>query len=278
MENLVRYAHAGNQGGGRLSVKYIFTKENCGEDDVSGFTYAMLAIRPQKVWLTFDFDPVGGLSPESKDLGGYDYSAHVDGYAKTFLLLKKHGINAGHFTENHLAAISQHGKTLMELAHQRIKELSANEKKDLPSVYLENFRIEETVHKECSETVKTSKFSTKPLTIELPELGKRPWKLNGKRVLIAPVCHLSVELLKNQDIAQSDIIGFVDRDPVMQGKSIQGYKVNGYERISDLKPDVILVAAPEHHQSDIVKAASMNVNGGVQISIYEGDTRQRIFG
>ena len=69
LENLTRYAHAGSQGGGMLAVKYIFCDENCDDDDVAGFTYAMLAIRPQKVWLTFDFEPLCGLPGDSPDFG-----------------------------------------------------------------------------------------------------------------------------------------------------------------------------------------------------------------
>ncbi|PJA51561.1 MAG: radical SAM protein, partial [Candidatus Marinimicrobia bacterium CG_4_9_14_3_um_filter_48_9] len=40
LENLARYAHAGQQGGGRLAIKYIFTADNCGDDDILGFLYA----------------------------------------------------------------------------------------------------------------------------------------------------------------------------------------------------------------------------------------------
>ena len=58
LENLSRYAVAGSKDKGMLSVKYIFCDSNCGEDDIAGFAYAMLALRPQKVWLTFDFAPL----------------------------------------------------------------------------------------------------------------------------------------------------------------------------------------------------------------------------
>ena len=57
LENLSRYAVAGSKGKGMLAAKYIFCESNCGDDDIAGFAYAMLALRPQKVWLTFDFSP-----------------------------------------------------------------------------------------------------------------------------------------------------------------------------------------------------------------------------
>ena len=53
----------------------------------------MLAIRPQEVWLTFDFDPLCKLPADCPDLGGYDYSRHLEAYAKTYLTLEKHGLS-----------------------------------------------------------------------------------------------------------------------------------------------------------------------------------------
>ena len=57
LENIARYSEAGSKGGGNCSVKYIFHEDNSNDEDVIGFCYAMLALRPQEVWLTFDFDP-----------------------------------------------------------------------------------------------------------------------------------------------------------------------------------------------------------------------------
>ena len=49
----------------------------------------MLALRPQEVWLTFDFDPLCNLPGDCADFGGHDYSKHVSAYARTYLLLEK---------------------------------------------------------------------------------------------------------------------------------------------------------------------------------------------
>jgi len=38
----------------------------------------------------------------------------------------------------------------------------------------------------------------------------------------------------------------------VQGKSIGGIKIVGYEQIPELNPEVILVASPEQHKDDIV--------------------------
>ena len=48
LENLSRYAVAGSKGKGMLSVKYIFCESNCGDDDIAGFAYTMLALRPRR--------------------------------------------------------------------------------------------------------------------------------------------------------------------------------------------------------------------------------------
>ena len=54
LENIARYSEAGSKGGGNCAVKYIFHEDNSNDDDLLGFCYAMLALRPQEVWLTFD--------------------------------------------------------------------------------------------------------------------------------------------------------------------------------------------------------------------------------
>ena len=122
LENIARYSEAGSKGGGGCSVKYIFHEDNSNDDDILGFCYAMLAIRPQEVWLTFDFDPLCKLPADCPDLGGYDYSRHLEAYAKTYLTLEKHGLTAVHYAEKHLAPASKHGVILLEKAKQLINQ------------------------------------------------------------------------------------------------------------------------------------------------------------
>ena len=109
-----------SRGGGNCSVKYIFTKDNSGDDDIFGFCYSMLALRPQEVWLTFDFEPLCDLPADSPDLGGYDYTAHVDAYCKTYLMLEKHGLKAVHYAEKHLAPASKHGELLLKMVKEKL--------------------------------------------------------------------------------------------------------------------------------------------------------------
>jgi uncharacterized Fe-S cluster-containing radical SAM superfamily protein len=261
LENLARYAHAGSQGGGMLAVKYIFCDGNCDDDDVVGFTYTMLAIRPQKIWLTFDFEPLCGIPGDSPDFGGYDYSRHVAAYAKMYALLKKHGMNAVHYTEGHLATCSLHGRILMERVLSEIDRYEINE---APGIMLKDFRQDE----QAAFTEPLS-FSTMPLRIRAPHRDPEPWSLRGKRVLLAPAYPLTTGLLSDQDIKEAHILGFIDRDQVLHGKSIQGVPVYGYHEIPGLAPDVILVAPPKQHKTDILKTLAKHAAKDTCIAVFE---------
>ena len=249
LENLTRYAHAGSQGGGMLAVKYIFCDDNCDDDDIAGFTYAMLAIRPQKIWLTFDFMPLENLPGDSEDFGNHDYSRHVAAYAKMYGLMKKHGLIAGHFAENHLAAVCQQGKILMEKVRFEINKSISSDSADTPDLILGNFREEE----KAMASTEPAYFDTMPLRIKTAQQPSAPWSLLGKRVVLAPACSLSTGLLADRDIREGHILGFLDRDPVLQDKSIEGISIHSYEAIPDLDPEVILVASPEQHRADILR-------------------------
>lgn len=247
LENLTRYAHAGSADGGNLAVKYIFCKDNCGDDDIAGFVYAMLAIRPQEVWLTFDFEPLSGLSPDLPDLGGLDYSGHVAAYVKMYNMLKKHGLTPVHFSEKHLATVCRHGKILMERVYTELSKTQSSEDTEL---ILKDFRKKEIPKVDIA---KMAFFSISPLRIKKPEEDARPWSLEGKRILLAPASQLSVSLLSDLEIKKAQIIGILDRDTVLQGKIIKGVPVYGYDAIPQLNPDYILLIASERHREEIVE-------------------------
>lgn len=120
IDNVARYSQAGAKGSGQVAVKYIFSEGNCCDDDVLGFSYAMLAVRPQEVWLTFDFDPLCNLPGDCTDFGGHDYTPHVGAYAKTYSMLEKYGFPPVHFPEKHLAVVSLQGKLLLQAAKDEI--------------------------------------------------------------------------------------------------------------------------------------------------------------
>ena len=257
--NLKKYAEAGSQGGGNLAVKYIFCDGNCGDEDVVGFVEAMRVVRPQKVWLTFDFEPLRGLAGDSEDFGELDYSSHIAAYAKMYLLLEKNGIDTEHFARRHLALVSRHGRVLLERALAEIERFRLLD--------FSHSADHETGVNSRSEYIKSSQFSTSPLRLSLPGQEALPWDLTDKRVAIAPACADAIGLLAGPEIKRADIVAFVDRDRVLHGKRIEGILVHGYEEIGDLAPDVILVAAPETHRSAIFQTITQYASQDACVAI-----------
>lgn len=265
LETITRYAHAGNLGGGQLSVKYIFCQDNCSDDDVVGFTYAMLAIRPQEVWLTFDFDPLCNLPGDCADFGGHDYSRHIAAYAKTYLMLEKHGLQAIHFPEKHLAVVSLQGKLLLEAAKAEIARLRKTTNLAAPHLQLGDFR--DTAGAPGSGEI--AGLSVAPLRGRSPGQDWQPLSLAGKRLALAPACTLARRLRAAPELAEAEIVGFFDRDSVLHGKQIDGVTVFPYADLASLAPDLIVVAAPEHHRYDIARTVSDNLGTTSNLAIFE---------
>ena len=97
VSNLTQYAKASNSGKGKLVVKYIFHDLNCGDDDIDGFICEMVDIKPKEVWLMVDFFPIGDCYPGQEKMGVYDFSRHIQAYAKMWVKAKKAGVDVRHF-------------------------------------------------------------------------------------------------------------------------------------------------------------------------------------
>lgn len=262
LENLTRYAHAGSKGGGMLAMKYIFCSDNCSDDDIAGFAYAALAIRPHQVWLTFDFTPFGGVKADTEDFGDYDFSKDISAYAKMFTLLQKHGVTCVHYTAGHLALISRQGKILLDRVLDRIEGMTPPASP--PELVLGNFRRSE----DALQVPEVATFLVDPLRIARPGQAPVPWSLGGKRILIAPACPRSADFVRrNQLGGDGTVIGFVDRDPVVQGKQIDCITIFPYSEIDSLGPDHVLVVAPVQHQEDIVRKLINHVGNPARIAV-----------
>jgi len=255
LENLSRYAVAGSKGKGMLAAKYIFCESNCGDDDIAGFAYAMLALRPQKVWLTFDFAPM------FLHQSNHDYSAQIEAYAKLYLLLKKHGIEAFHYYKEAIATVSQEGRDIMNRVLSAIERQGSVAPLGVSDLIFRDFRgTEPTVESE------PDKFSITPLELRRNGGLSKGWSLAGKRILLAPACPLTQKLLSDPEIQRADWVGFIDRNPIQQGKTIDGRTIYSYEAIPSMGIDVILVAPPEKHRLDILDAIARNAPDGTQIA------------
>ena len=255
LENLSRYAAAGSKGRGMLAVKYILCDSNCGDDDITGFAYAMLALRPQKVWLTFDFTP---LFLRQK---AYDYSRQIKAYAKLYFLLRKHGIEAFHYFEEAIATVSQEGKDIMGRVKAALDEESRTASMDDPNLFFKDFRRGETIVRNDID-----KFSVKPLRLRTENEPFKGLSLDGKRVLLVPSSPLTQKLLAEPEIQRAEWIGFVDRNPIQQGKIVDGRTIYSYEAIPSLGVDFILVASPEKHRLDILDTIAQNAPPRVKIA------------
>ena len=110
------------------------------------------------------------------------------------------------------------------------------------------------------------KFSVAPLELRTNGGSPEGWSLAGKRILLAPACPATRNLLSDSEIQRADWIGFIDRNPIQQGKTIDGRTIFGYEAIPSMGVDVILVAPPEKHRLDILDAIARNAPAGVQIA------------
>ncbi len=260
LENLSRYALAGSKGKGMLSIKYIFCDSNCSDDDIAGFAYAMLALRPQQVWLTFDFTPLF-LRQHA-----YDYSKQIKAYAKMYLLLRKHGIEAFNYFKEAVATVSQEGKDIMDRLEIAISEESQTTSVNVPDLVFRDFRKSDPIVRND-----TDKYSLNPLRLRAEDKTLKRWSLDGKRVLLAPSSPLTQKLLSDPEIQRADWIGFVDRNPIQQGKIVDGRTIYSYEAIRSLGVDVILVASPEKHRLDILETIARNAPPTVTIAEFEQD-------
>ena len=87
-------------------------------------------------------------------------------------------------------------------------------------------------------------------------------------MVLAPAYHLTTALLQDPEIREAQIVGFVDRDLVLNGKSIEGITIYGYEAIPDLDPDVILAAPPRQHRDDILQSICRYAEEGKRIVVF----------
>jgi len=275
IENIARYSRAAQKGAGQVAVKYIFSEYNSNEDDIAGFTYAMLAVRPQEVWLTFDFVPLAGLPGDSEDFRGYDYSKHIHAYARTYLMLRKYGIKPVHFPEKHLAPVSVHGKILLQGVRQEIDRLSSEKR------YQQIFPLSFLNFQECEASESQRRSQRYPhLNLSPPRLKKNghewtKFSLAGKSVVLAPASPVTRRLMAHPDLREAIIKAFLDRDVVLQGKDIEGVPIVSYDRLAHILPDLVIIAAADHNREAIIHQVQKHAPPSCAIALFiEGQLQE----
>ncbi len=274
IENCARYAQAAESSSGNFAVKYIFTDENSGDDDITGFAYAMLAVRPQKVWLTFDFNPFGEIGGESEDFGRFDFSKQIDAYVKLYLLLSKHGLVPVHYTEGHLATISKAGRKLMDIvkrkiSSQQLKRVLSEEERE--TILLRDFRSPPDTQVQQEDIPHLEQLRLSPVALIDGSGRATSWSLEDKRVVLAPAWQFSRKLMKTPDVAQANIVGLVDKSETIHGKFVEGVQIHDYTALKALRPDVVLIAPPAQHKEAIVRSVMANVEDGTRVLVLSGD-------
>jgi len=270
IENCAKYAHAAEESNSNFAVKYIFTNDNCSDDDITGFAYAMLAVRPQKVWLTFDFNPFGEIGGESEDFGAFDFTQQIDAYVKLFLLLSKHGLVPVHYTEGHLATISKAGRKLMDTVKRQInlkmlERVTTSEQRDM--LKLLDFRLQKTPKESNGPLPAFDQLRLSPLSLVDSSGHSRPWSLEKKRIVLAPAWQFSRKLMRVPEIAGAEIVGLVDRSLAIHGKEMDGVGIHDYSALTELNPDVVLVAPPQQHRDAILRSVISNVGANTRVVV-----------
>lgn len=258
LETITRYAEAGSQGKGKLAIKYIFTENNCSDDDVYGFVYAMLAIRPQKIWLTFDFTPFGEIPPDADNFGRFNFDKQIAAYAKMYRLFKKHGQEVVHYTEGHLAKISKPGQLLL----QRVLDATDNEpmRKPDPRLVLADFR------NKTESAGQYIRATTSGQAIVDSERGE-VLDLRNKKIVLAPATQKSIKLASHPALSASEIVGMLDKNPNLDGKNVEGHKVASYENGPDY--DFVLISPPAQHKQEIISTIARYRPGNASIVVLD---------
>ena len=274
IENCTKYAHAAENSSSNFAVKYIFTNDNCSDDDITGFAYAMLAVRPQKVWLTFDFNPFEEIGGESEDFGNFDFADQIDSYVKLYLLLSKHGLLPVHYSEGHLATISKAGRKLMDMVKRQINLkmlgwVSTQEQREM--LKLQDFRTQQIGQDSNEALAFLDQVRLTPLSLINSAGQSKPWNLENTRLVLAPAWQFTRKLLKAPEIAQADIVGLVDKSVAIHGKLIYGVAIYDYTALRELKPDVVLVAPPLQHRKAILRSVMANIDADTLVVVMPCD-------
>jgi hypothetical protein len=252
LENSSKYAAMGGGKGGSFAVKYIFTQDNCSDDDVYGFVYAMLAIQPQKIWLTFDFTPFETIPPDADDYAGFDFSKQIKAYAKMYLAFKKHGLEPVHYTEGHLAKISKPGqKLLRDCLHEISKSSFKLTRQDVhkENMLIKNFRVIEEVAEKKVEMGETINIPYSNLDDLVTQINQNVPKEHA--IAIAPATE-EVEKLLYRLNGQRNIT-LLDRNVSLHGRTVMGAKVLDYSSLADLNVQSVVLISPSQHQQAIQK-------------------------
>ncbi len=236
VDNLRKYSEAGLQKGGRLSVKYVFTKNNISEVDVNGFVETMLMVRPQQVMMTYDFNSLVDLYAGKEVDFKAEYAPMVAAYVDMYVKFVRSGVIPQHLYEGFLTdAISE------------ASEIMDKTKRDI-EVALRDVAV--CVDEDAKSTMNSYDYKS---LVDM--IGA-----NSGGVVLAPAGYESEHLLRllGDNSQKISVIG--DLSKAKQGREVFGAKVVPYYELSEYSFDLVIITSQYHHLSileDIKKTVSV---------------------
>jgi hypothetical protein len=179
-----------------------------------------------------------------------------------YRLFRQHGQDVVHYTEGHLAKISKPGKILLQRVLDEIAKTPSKNPggRPGPQLVLNDFRYHTDLNFEYTS------ITTHGERI-LDILRGQHIDLKNKKVALAPATERSINWLSHPALADSQIVGFLDKNPGLSGKSIQGHKVSTYESADDY--DFVLITPPAQHKTEIISTVYRHRSEATSILVFD---------
>jgi hypothetical protein len=219
----------------------------------------MIACRPQEIWLTFDFDPLCNIAADEPNFGGYDYSMHINAYIKMYNLFRKYGITPIHYAEKHLAPASLHGKELLRMVKERLRD-----------EYIIEDTLDLRLANATSFTEKSlSEYANRIFYIDADMLRcgdiAIPIAQKSFNIGIAPASH-HVESTISELSNKFNVNYILDKDVVYKDKEINNISIIDYKDIRVNELDYIYIKTTDEILNDIIFSI-FSFNSNIQVII-----------
>lgn len=233
IKNLAKYREAEFTGKGKVAAKYIFTDDTLGDDDISGFVYAMLAIGIENIWTLYDYSLFHKHSIEGNE-------KYMEAYAKMYLMFEDWGVTPSHFSDGAAACAIDVAKQTMD----KTKELIL-------------LKRQEKVGKNAGKRGRL----TFPLKVYHSTMQPTPpdWVFNidevkdfissHDKIVVAPAGVTTLKLLKSLSAPKENIMALGDLSIGKQGQKVSDIEVKSYEEISRLDYEYLVITSSYFYES-----------------------------
>ena len=213
----------------------------------------MIAIKPSKIWMTFDFEPFGEIGGESEDFGRFDFTNQINAYKLVFELLLKHGIEVVNYVDGHLAKISKAGKILTNKLNEIENEVR-NKLATLPQSTIDMLCLAENKIKNNNISTNNELHYGK-LDIQSGSLlmNGATISIRNKKILVLPASINTRHLVENEWPGRDQIVGFIDKSEAIAGKEINKVKIFKYSEINNMDFDLLITIPPAQHKIEIME-------------------------